>query len=181
MELVVRYTKAPGPLREAAGFNYQEFSHVGSLALRDDRFKVGEEKNKATDWIEFIIPETARPLAMYNDPFFGKYPAITENKFGKGSFIYEGCLLTDEIQSKIVSNKALEIGLIDDKQLTYPIVIKHGTNDQGKTIRYYLNYSGKEQSVVYNFNKGTDLLINRMLKKGDNFLLKPWYLLIVEE
>jgi len=179
---VVRYMKAPGPLREAAGFNYQEFSHVGSLSLRDDPFKVGEEKNKATDWVEFIVPETARPLAMYNDPFFGKYPAITENKFGKGSFIYEGCLLTDEIQSKIISNKAVEIGLIDTgKQVTYPIVVKQGTNDQEKTIRYYLNYSNKEQQVVYKFNKGTDLLTNRILQKGDNFLLKPWDLLIVEE
>jgi beta-galactosidase len=179
---VVRHIKAPGPLREACGFYYQEFSRVNSLTLRDDPFKVGDEKNRVKDWIEFIIPETARPLAMYDDPFFGKYPAITENKFGKGSFIYEGCLLTDEIQSKIISNKALEIGLIDgDKQLTYPIVVKYGTNDQGKTIRYYLNYSNREQSVIYNFNKGVDLFTNRILKKGDSFLLKPWDLLIVEE
>ena len=64
----------------------------------------------AKDWVEFLIPETAKPLAVYDDPFFGKYPAVTENKFGKGSFIYEGCLLTDEVQSKIVSDKALEIG-----------------------------------------------------------------------
>lgn len=179
---VVRHIKAPGPLREAAGFYYQEFSRAGSLALRDDPFKVGEEKNKAKDWIEFIIPETARPLALYDDPFFGKYPAITENKFGKGSFIYEGCLLSDEIQSKIILNKALETGIIyGDKQLSYPVVVKYGTNDQGKTIRYYLNYSNKEQSVIYNFNKGVDLFKNRILKKGDNFLLKPWDLLIVEE
>jgi len=178
----VRYTKAPGPLREACGFYYQEFSNAISLALRDDPFKVGSEKNKAKDWIEYIIPETAKPLAMYDDPSFEKYPAITENKFGKGSLIYEGCLLTDEIQSKIISNKASEIGLVyGDKQLTYPIVVKYGTNDMGKTIRYYLNYSNKEQSVVYNFNKGTDLLTNRILKKGDNFLLKPWDILIVEE
>lgn len=130
---VVRHIKAPNPLREASGFYYQEFSSVNSLTLLDDPFKVGDEKNKAKDWIEFIIPETATPLAMYDDPFFGKYPAITENKFGKGSFIYEGCLLSDEIQTKIISNKTLEIGLIDgDKQLTYPIVVNLEQTIRGK-------------------------------------------------
>lgn len=178
---VVRHVRAPGPLRKAAGFFYQEFSNIKSLSLRNDPFKVGDEKNKATDWIEFLIPETAKTLASYDDPFFGKYPAITENKFGKGSFIYEGCLVSDEIQSRIVSDKAKEIGLIDENQITYPVVMKHGTNDQGKTIRYYLNYSGKDQSVVYNFEKGTDLLNSKTLKKGDSFVLKPWDLLIVEE
>ncbi len=178
---VVRHTKAPGPLREPAGFYYQEFSNIKSISLRDDIFKVGSENNKATDWIEFIIPETAKQLAMYDDPFFGKFPAVTENKFGKGSFIYEGCLLTDEIQSKIISNKALEIGIIDNDQITYPIVIKYGTNDQGKTIRYYLNYSGTELSLVYKYNKGIDLLTNNVLKKDENIVLKPWDLLIVEE
>jgi beta-galactosidase len=60
-----------------------------------------------------------------------------ENKFWKGSFIYEGCLLTDEIQLRIVSKKDLETGLFDKEiQLTYPIVMKYGTNDQGKTMRY---------------------------------------------
>ena len=118
---------------------------------------------------------------MYDDPDFGKYPAITENKFGKGSFIYEGCLVSDEIQSKIISNKAIETGISAEKQLVYPIVMRYGINDQGKTIRYYLNYSNKEQMVVYSFSKGIDLLTGKALNKGDSFSLKPWDLIIVEE
>ena len=179
---VVRHIKAPGPLRDAAGFYYQEFSNIKSMALIDDPFKVGSEKNKALSWIEFIIPESCKILARYNDSFFGKYPAVTENNFGKGTFTYEGCLLTDEIQSQIILNKALGIGLVEkDKLLTYPIVMKSGINDQGKTIRYYLNYSDKEQEVVYRFNKGIDLLTNKALKQGDNFSIEPWDLLIIEE
>jgi beta-galactosidase len=72
-------------------------------------------------------------------------------------------------------------GLINDNQLTYALVTRYGTNDQGKTIRYYLNYSGKDQSLIYNFDKGIDLLTNKALKKGDNISLKPWDVLIVEE
>jgi beta-galactosidase len=179
---VVRHVKAPGPLEEAAGIYYQEFSNISPIPLRDDPFKVGIDKNKAKDWAEFLIPETAKPLALYDDMFFSKYPAITENRFGKGSFIYEGCLLTDEVQSKIVSNKALEIGLIDkDTQLSYPLVMKYGTNDQGKTIRYFLNYSNTEQSFILGYSNGTDLLTNKPLKKGDSITLKPWDILILEE
>jgi len=71
--------------------------------------------------------------------------------------------------------------LMGDNQPAYPVVMRYGTNDQGKTIRYYLNYSGKDQSVMYNFDKGTDLLSSKALKKGDSFILKPWDILIVEE
>jgi beta-galactosidase len=151
------------------------------LSLRDDPFKLGIEKNKVSDWAEFIIPETAKPLAVYDDPFFGKYPAITENKFGKGSFIYEGCLVSDEIQSTIVANKAKEIGLIRDNEVRYPIVMRSGINDEGKVIRYYLNYSGQDQTVVYDFASGVDLFTKKVVRKGDTVVLKPWDLLIVEE
>lgn len=179
---VVRHIKAPGPLREAAGFSYQEFSNVKSVKLLNDPFQVGTKKNIAKDWIEFIKPETAKSLAIYDDPFFGNYAAVTENKFGKGSFIYEGCLLTDEIQSKILLNKAMEIGLIDkDRRLAYPIVMKYGTNDQGKTIRYYLNYSNVKQSFVYSFDNGIDLFTNEKLQKNEKIILNPWGVLIVEE
>jgi beta-galactosidase len=179
---VVRHVLAPGPLKEAAGVYYQEFSNIKSIPLRDDPFKVGITNNKAKDWAEFLIPETANPLAIYDDMFFSKFPAITENRFGKGSFIYEGCLLTDEVQSKIVSKKGLEIGLINkDTQLFYPLVMKYGTNDQGKTIRYFLNYSDSEQSFILGYPGGTDLLTNNQVKKGDNITLKPWHLIIVEE
>jgi beta-galactosidase len=179
---VVRHVKSPGPLREAAGFYYQEFSNAKSIPLRDDPFSVSHEKSIARDWIEFLIPETAKSLAVYDNPFFGKYPAVTENKFGKGSLIYEGCLLTDEVQAKIVANKALEIGLLKKgEEINYPIVVKSGINDQGNTIRFYLNYSATEQSVTNNQGKGVDLLNNRTIKNGDHFVLNPWDLLIIEE
>jgi len=179
---VVRHVKAPGPLREAAGFYYQEFSSISTVSLLNDPYTVGQDKNTAKNWIEFIIPETAKPVALYDDPFFKKYPAITENKFGKGTLTYEGCLVSDEIQSKIISAKAFELGLVDkDTPVIYPIVMRTGTNDQGKTIRYYLNYSDKDQSVIYKFTRGTNLLTGTLLKKGDMVNLKPWDVAIIEE
>jgi len=178
---VVRHLRAPGPLREACGFSYQEFSSAATLSLKNDPFKTGQN-NLVKTWIEFLIPETSKPLAFYDDPFFGRFPAITENRFGKGSLIYEGCLISDEIQSSIVSQKARETGLISkENHITYPVVIRQGKNDQGKTIRYYLNYSDKAVPVLYNFDRGTSLFTDATLRKGDKIILDPWGVVIVEE
>jgi beta-galactosidase len=68
-----------------------------------------------------------------------------------------------------------------ENHLTYPVVMRSGVNDQGKTIRYYLSYSDKEESVVYLSAKGINLFTNSSLKKGDSIVLKPWDVVIVEE
>jgi beta-galactosidase len=74
----------PGPLRKAAGFRYQEFSTLTRpLRLKNDPFKAGTD-NEASVWAEMLILESAKPLAFYDHPFFGKYPAITQNQFGSG-------------------------------------------------------------------------------------------------
>ena len=76
----VRAQLAPGPLRKAAGFYYQEFANTDATGLKGDPYKVGSEKNIVKDWAEFIISETATTLAYYDDKHWGKYPAITNNK-----------------------------------------------------------------------------------------------------
>ena len=44
----VRWVRAPGPLREAAGFSYQEFSNLEHpLALKGDPFHVGDSATRS--------------------------------------------------------------------------------------------------------------------------------------
>jgi beta-galactosidase len=178
----VRWEMAPGPLREAAGFHYQEFSNlVKPLALRDDPLHAGAE-NKVSDWAEFLIPDTAKPLAFYDHPFFGKYPAITENQFGKGTFTYEGTVLSDALQNAVLLNVLQEAGLTGPDQSLPPTVrVKHGSNRQGKTLHYYLNYSSDPQTLNYSYAAGTDLLTNNQIAAGQTVTVKPWDLVLVEE
>jgi beta-galactosidase len=180
---VVRHDMAPGPLRKATGFRYQEFSiTTKDVALKNDPFGVGADNNKARSWIEYIVPETAKPVAYYDHHEFGKYPAVTENIFGKGTLIYEGCLLTDDIQSKIIARRASVAGISQSaNNPAYPVVIREGTNDYGKNIRYFMNYSGKEISFTYNFGGGKELLSGVQVTKNQKLTLKPWDLLIIEE
>jgi beta-galactosidase len=179
----VRWQMMPGPLKDAAGFHYQEFSSLKQpLSLKGDPFHVGAD-DKVSDWAEMIIPDTAKALAYYDHPFFGKYPAITQNAFGKGSLTYEGTLLSDKLQKAVLLDVLEQAGLTGpDQQLPAEVRVKHARNRQGKVLHFYLNYSSTPQMVPYPYASGTNLLSqNGSVAHGQSLLLQPWDLAIVEE
>ncbi|MGC2151390.1 MAG: beta-galactosidase [Terriglobales bacterium] len=178
----VRWTMAPGPLRKAAGFRYQEFSSLTRpLSLKSDPFAAGVD-NQVSDWAEMLILEGAQPLAYYDHPFFGKYPAITRNGFGRGTLTYEGTVLSDALQSKVLLDVlALAILKGPDQELPVAVHVKHGTNLQGRAIHYYMNYSSSPQTFKYVYNAGHDLLMSEAVTPSQSVTLKPWDLVIIEE
>jgi beta-galactosidase len=178
----VRWEMAPGPLREAAGFHYQEFSSLRQpLELKDDPFHAGSE-NKVSEWAEMILLDTAKGLAYYDQPFFEKYPAITRNSFGKGTLTYEGTVLSDALQDRVISSVLQLAGLTgSDQSLPANVRVKHGLNRKGKTLHYFLNYSSDPQTFTYSFAAGTDLLAQLAVAQGQSMKLKPWDAAIVEE
>ena len=178
----VRWVRQPGGLREASGVSYQEFSNLGKpLALKGDPFKAGAE-NKAMYWAEFILPEHARAIASYDHPFFGRWPAITRNEFGKGTLTYEGTYLSDDVQKGVLLEVLATAGLVGaDQQLPASIRAKHGVNAMGKQLHYYLNYSSETNSFSYSHGAGVDLLTGASVANGQQVHLKPWDLAIVEE
>ncbi|TCK73772.1 beta-galactosidase [Acidipila rosea] len=182
MNSAVRWERAPGPLREAAGFNYQEFSNLEKpLALKGDPFHAGSE-NQVKVWAEFLQLEHAKALAYYDHPFFGQWPAITRNQFGGGSLTYEGTMLSDELQQQVVTDSLHDAGIaVDQDAATSPVRIKSGTNRSGKLLHYYLNYSSAPQQVVYHFAAGHDLLTSQQVSSAATLKLEPWGLAIVEE
>jgi beta-galactosidase len=178
----VRWTVAPGPLRNAAGFRYQEFSSLAkSLALTGDPFHAGGE-NKVSEWAEMLILEGAQPLAYYDHSFFGKYPAITRNSFGRGTLTYEGTVLSDQLQSEVLLDVLQLAGLKGpDQDLPVSMHVKHGTNREGKTVHYYLNYSSDPQTFKYAYKSGLELLTGVAVVPSQSITLKPWDLVIIEE
>ena len=179
----VRWVRAPGPLREAAGFSYQEFSNLEHpLALKGDPFHVGGDANKVQFWAEFLMPEHAKPLAYYDHPFFGKWPAITENDFGSGTLLYEGTYLSDALQTAVLKRAVGEAGLASaDEQLPATIHVQHGVDRMGKRLHYYFNYSGADVRFNYAYGPGNDLLTGKHIAKSADVALAPWDLAIIEE
>jgi beta-galactosidase len=179
----VRWEMMPGPLKEAAGFHYQEFSSLKQpLVLRGDPFHLGNA-NQVSDWAEMLIPDTAKPLAFYDHPFLEKYPAITQNQFGKGSLTYEGTVLSDKLQEAVLLGVLKEAGVSAgaDQSLPASVRVKHAQNRQGKTIHFYFNYSSSAKTIPYPYSSGTDLLTNKSIRKDEGLVLQPWDAAIVEE
>jgi beta-galactosidase len=173
---------APGPLREAGGFHYQEFSNLEKpLALRGDPFHAGAE-NHVSDWADMLLLDKAKALAYYDHPFFGKYPAITENHFGKGIVTYEGSVLSDSLQQKVLERVLEQAQLLGpDQKLPAAVKVKHGASRDGKTIHYYFNFSSIPQRIVYPYAAGQELLSNHPLANSAALTLEPWGVAIVEQ
>jgi beta-galactosidase len=179
---MVRTEVAPGPLRKACGFYYQEFANIENLNLKGNPFSVADKENTVSEWAELIIPETAQPLAFYDHPFYGKYPAITSNQFGKGTLVYEGCRPSDILQEKIVLAAMERAGIkTSDQNIHWPLITKQGTNDFGKKVHFYYNYSSKTDSVIYDYQDGKELTSDRKVKKGEKLEIEPWGVQVVEE
>ena len=177
----VRWVRAPGPLREATGFSYQEFSNLEKpLALKGDPFKAGDE-NKVMYWAEFLKLEHAKPLAYYDHPFFGSWPAITRNQFGSGTLTYEGTFLSDALQQDLVRDVLADAHLATPPPLPPHLIEKSGVNALGRTIHYFLNYSSSPQTFSYSQRSGADLLTGKPIAASQSVNLAPWDLVIIEE
>jgi beta-galactosidase len=178
----VRWTRAPGPLREAAGFSYQEFANLKQpLALEGDPFRAGTE-NKVSTWADFVMPETARVLASYDHPFYGRFAAITRNTFGRGTVTYEGTVLSNRLQERLLADVVELAGVGGpDQQIAAPVRVQNGVSNAGKPMHFYLNYSSESQSFTYPHADGTDLLTKKPVGKGRRVTLGPWDLAIVRE
>jgi beta-galactosidase len=178
----VRWVRAPGPLREATGFSYQEFSNLEHpLSLKGNPFHVGND-NKVQYWAEFILLEHAKAIAWYDHPFLGHWPAITKNEFGAGTLLYEGTYLSDKLQTAVLKSVLEEVGLTGpDQQLPPAVHAQHGVNRLGKRIHYYFNYSGTEVKVSYAYGAGINLLDSKPIANAAELTLAPWDLAIIEE
>jgi beta-galactosidase len=178
----VRWELAPGPLRQAAGFSYQEFSSLEHpLSLKGDPFHVGTA-NSVQTWAEFLTLDHAHALAYYDHPFFGRWPAITENQFGAGTLLYEGTYLSDELQTAVLRNALGRAGLLtSDQQLPAKVHAQQGINRLGKRVDYYFNYSDKEANFRVANANGVDLLSGKSVPAGAALTLAPWDLAIIEE
>lgn len=176
----VRATAAPGPLRKACGFYYQEFSTIGDMQLKDNPFQL-TNKNQIGDWYEFLQTETAKPLAYAEHPFFGKRPVITENTYGKGKLTYIGTYPSQELLNAIIRETATAAKVTAVNSYTFPIIQRSGTNKCGKAIHYLFNYSAQPKQITYTGAPTKELISGNVVQAGQQILLGPWDVYIMEE
>jgi beta-galactosidase len=178
----VRHDVMPGKLSSAAGITYNEFSTLKEkIGLKDDPFKSGPE-NYAEQWVEFITPVSAKPLAYYDHPFFGKYAAVTRNSFGKGSVTYIGTVLSGPASKAILMNDLKSKNLLgSDQTLPKEIKVKHAVSNRGKKLHFYYNYSDSSKTFVYAYPAGRSMLENVDVSANASKEIGAWGVIIIEE
>jgi len=178
----VRTTQQPGVISEACGITYSQFTAPQKVTLKGDPFQVGSENNMVSTWMELITPTTAKVLASYDHPVWGRYAAVTQNSYGKGIATYIGCVTSSAVTEKILAGALQKAGLWSDAQkLHYPIIMKQGINQNGKTLRYFFNYSDKQRTIDYSFGSGQELLHGESVAKSSTITMEPWGVKIIEE
>ncbi len=178
----VRSCRQPGIISEACGIYYSEFTIPQHVSLKGDPYQVGSLNNEVKTWMELITPTTAKVLAYYDHPAWGKYAAITRNNYGKGSALYIGCMMSNQVIEKILAGELKNAGLWGEAQkLYFPLITKAGINESGKTVRYIFNYSSKPVNVNYSFGNGHELLSGKVISKNSELPVEPWGLRIIEE
>jgi beta-galactosidase len=132
--------------------------------------------------MELITPTTASVLAYYDHPVWGKYAAITENKFGKGLATYIGCITSNQVIEKLMADAVNKAGITSvDQKLSFPIITKSGINENGKNIHYYFNYSANPISFEYPYQTATDLLNKTNIASNEKITLNGWGFIVLEE
>lgn len=176
----VRTDVAPGPLAEVCGFTYQEYSSIRQLPLQQNA--LGVKDNTVSTWMEFLQLTTAKSLATVDHQFFGQWPCITENAFGKGHLIYIGTLPSTELLQKLLSRAADRKGISrTERQYQFPVILRSGINGQGKQIHYLFNYSYEPKTITWPFANSRSLLDKQSLKQDTEVTIEPWGVVIGEE
>ena len=178
----IRQSMQPGMLTDVCGIHYQQFTNMDRMPLKNCRFDITPAENYMMEWMELVTPVTAEVWASYDHTWWGPYAAITHNKYGKGTATYFAGFPSMEVMKQIIS-KVVEIAGItsDENGLLYPVIVRKGTNEKGKIIRYYLNYSASPVTISYNHPKAKELFSGKNIGKGDSIIIHAWDLVILEE
>lgn len=169
----------PHIIGNCLGVKYHQFTFPKSVGLSGEMLKeIGEKEVKT--FMELLIPQGAEVLASYDHYNWKDYAAITKNKYGRGIAFYLGCMTDRTILEKIFLD-ALKEAVVEMPEVRFPVIVKRGVNDFGKTVRFYLNYSSTEQEIIYQFSDGVDLLEEIVVKNQEIIHIEPWGVRIIEE
>ena len=176
----VSHQVQPHILKNCLGVHYDQFTVPKNVGLTGEIISKKNSLSEAKVFMELLTADGAEVLASYEHCNWKDYAAITRNHYGKGQAVYIGCM-TDEDTLKAVYKAVLPEAGVEIPEYHYPIIVRKGTNDLGKTIRYFLNYSAVELEMPYEYKNGEELLENTSVEKGAALQIPAWGVKIVEE
>lgn len=155
----------PGHLRQMTGIRVEEYEGLSD----GTSYKVSVNHNLG--WGEFscgvladwIIPETARVIASYQEHGLENYAALTENKYGRGKVYYVGTWFEEELYNHFIN---YVIKGLDLQPLVKPITgVEVSTRCKGDIIYIFvLNHNDAE--VKLDMPTGLELLSGQKVENS---------------
>ncbi len=176
----VSHEVQPHILRECMGYRYDQFTFPVDTGLQGE-IAAEDGSDRAEVFMELLIPEGAEVLASYDHYNWNRYAAVTRNHCEKGYAYHIGCMTEEGVLKKVFLRALEDAGIRRESECEFPLIVRKGVNDLGKTVRFYLNYSGQEQTNVFVCADGTELLTGMEKTKGEVLTVPAWGLRIVEE
>lgn len=181
--LKIYHDTQPHILNKCLGLHYDQFTIPKNVSVVSRTTDTEAELSAAAhDWMELCLCDFASPVAIYDHPAWNRYAAAAKNKFGKGSSLYFAAFFEGPLFEKILNDYLNEIDVLEpwNEKIHFPLIVKRGKNDFGRTLCYYFNYSGTEQIVSHIETDGTELLSGKLVSKGDRITISPWNVKIIE-
>ena len=175
----VSHEVQPHILNSSFGVKYHQFTFPKNVGLKGTIIDENSEA-KAKTFMEFLISEGAEVLAYYDHYNWKEYAAITKNHYGKGTAVYLGCM-TDQATLKAVIRDVLQNAQVEIPVYSYPVIMRKGTNQFGKNVKYFFNYSANEQSIPFVYKNGVELLSETRIETRETLDIPAWGVKIIEE
>ncbi len=179
-----RWQRAPGPLRRAVGASYQEYSNLlQPLPLRAaaEGFVLSPAA-RAEAWADGLELEGATPLAYYDHPHFGRFPAAVSQPYGRGRVTYIGTLPNAAFGRALAAWVLAQAGLrplIAD--LPEAVRVSTARTRDGQRLWFFTNWSWEPQALRELPVRGTELFSGAVVGPETTLTLGSWDVRIVVE
>lgn len=162
--------RKPHGLTTCFGMSYQQFTEPGKSTVEGRQIRY---------FAELLQTEAAETLAAYEHKYWGRYGAVTRNRYGKGSAYYVGTYLEKEQLKSCLLMAASDAG-IEVPAYRWPVIIRSGTAE-GRKLHYILHYSEEWGEIDCPYGEAEELFSGRIYRRGEKISLRDWDVKILEE
>jgi hypothetical protein len=170
-----RQEPAPGRLADAAGVSYTEFSNLTApLAVRtvpDGPLPLPPGAT-ATLWADALTVTGAQPLAVYEHPHHGRWPAVTTRPYGRGRITCVGTVPGRGL-ARALADWLAPVPRSGWHDLPGTVTVTTGTAGDGRRVHIVHNWSWESVDVRPPYPM-SDVLTGAAVPRDQDLRLGAW-------
>lgn len=143
---VIFDTPAPGPLRQAAGIEVDDYTTLQTPVTLQPTAEGPSGVAEGNFWADEIVLNGAKTVSSYQSGWLSDFPAITIHEYGKGKVIYVGTLLRDGQLHAFISWLIRQSGVTPNLR-TPPGVRAYERQSETHRLLFLLNFSDERQLI----------------------------------